>query len=178
MAIKKRERNLLIVTITLVVVGVNYFLGAYLVGKWRPLRGQLASKRRELESMQSTIAHKAEWQAGYENLIHKFKSSNQFETPSDVLKKIEEVAKTSGVLMQTRRMLREETKDVYRELPVQCTFEADTPALVKFLYGVQTAAGFMTVENLTVTSKSDNSNILRCDIQVRALASAGEKSKS
>jgi hypothetical protein len=46
---------------------------------------------------------------------------------------------------------------------------------VKFLYGVQTAAGFMTVETLAVASKADNSNILRCDIQVRALA-AKEKS--
>jgi Tfp pilus assembly protein PilO len=178
MAVNKRERNLLILTVTLVVVGVNYFLGAYLVGKWRPLRGQLAAKQRELDGMQSTVGHEAEWRKSYEDLGHSLKQAQQYETPSDVLKKIEEVAKTSGVLMQTRRMLREEAKDVYRDLPVQCTFEADTPSLVKFLYGVQTAAGFMTVENLTVTSKADNSNILRCDIQVRALASAGEKSKS
>ena len=178
MAINKRERNLLIATITLVVVGVNYFLGAYLVGKWRPLRGQLATKQRELESMQATIARQAEWQKSYSDLGSSLKQAHQFETPSDVLKKIEEVAKTSGVLMQTRRMLREESKDVYRELPVQCAFEADTPSLVKFLYGIQTAAGFMTVENLTVTAKSDSSSILRCDIQVRALASTGERPKS
>ena len=35
MAINKRERTLLIATISLVVVGVNYFLGSYLIGKWK-----------------------------------------------------------------------------------------------------------------------------------------------
>ena len=175
MAINKREWTLLIVTIASVVIGVNYFLGAYLVGKWQPLRGQFASKQRELKAMQETIAHTGEWKADYETLGRSLKQSNSFESASDVLKKIEEVGSASGVLMQSRRMLREEPRDVYRELPVQCSFESTTESLVKFLYGVQTAAGFMTVETLAVASKADNSNILRCDIQVRALA-AKEKS--
>jgi Tfp pilus assembly protein PilO len=178
MAINKRERNLLVATVTLVVVGVNYFLGSYLIGKWQPLRSQLAAKQRELEGMQATVAHEAEWRNGYDTLKKNLKQAQAFETANDVQKKIQEEGKIAGILIQTARPLREEQKDVYRELPVQCTFEADTPALVRFLYGIQSAAGFMTVENLTVTAKADNSNILRCDIQVRALASAGEKSKS
>lgn len=174
----KRERNLLVATITLVVVGVNYVLASYLIGKWQPLTGQLLTKQRELEGMQATVARKSEWQTSYDDLKRNLKQSQAFESASDVLKKIEDVGKTSGVLMQTRRMLREEPKDVYRELPVQCTFESTIESLVKFLYGIQTAAGFMTVDNLSVTAKADNSSILRCDIQVRALASAGEKPKS
>ena len=178
MAINKRERNLLIATITLVVVGVNYFLATYLVSKWQPLRGQLATKRRELEGMQATIAHKAEWQASFTDLRSNLKQAQAFETSNDVLKKIQEVAKTSGILPQSSLSLREEPKDVYRELPVKCTFEATTDTLVRFLYEIQTAAGFMTVETLSVNTKADNSNILRGEVQVRALASAGDKLKS
>src|SRR6266404_4654395 len=177
MAIKKRERNLLIATITLVVVGVNYFLATYLIGKWQPLRGQLTAKLHELEGMQTTVAHKVEWQASFNDLKRNLKGGLAFETSNDVLKKIQEVGKTSGILPQSSRSLREEPKDVYRELPVQCTFEATTESLVKFLYAIQTAAGFMTVETLSVSTKSDNSNVLRGDIQVRALAS-GEKPRS
>ena len=173
MAMNKRERNLLVATITLVVVGVNYFLASYLIGKWQPLTGQILTKQRELEGMQATVARKSEWQTSFDDLKHNLKESQAFETSNDVLKKIQEVGKTAGILLQSSRSLREEPKDVYRELPVQCTFESTIESLVKFLYGVQTAAGFMTVENLSVTSKADNSNILRCDIQVRALASAG-----
>jgi Tfp pilus assembly protein PilO len=178
MAINKRERNLLIATITLVVVGVNYFLVSFLVNKWRPLTNDLVNKRRELEGMQTTVAHQKEWQASYADLKRNLKQSQAFETSNDVLKKIQEVGKIAGILMQSSRSLRDEPKDVYRELPVQCTFEADVSSLVKFLYGVQSAAGFMTVENLSVTPKADNANILRCDIQVRALSLAGEKAKS
>jgi len=178
MAINKRERNLLIATITLVVVGVNYFLAAYLIGKWQPLGTQLATKRRELEGMQTTISHKAEWQASFNDLKHNLKQAQAFETSNDVLKKIQEVAKTSGILPQSSLSLREESKDVYRELPVKCTFEANTESLVKFLYAIQTAAGFMTVETLSVSTKSENSNILRGDVQVRAIASSGERTKS
>src|SRR5258705_13743613 len=110
MAINKRERNLLVATITLVVVGVNYFLAAYLISKWQPLRGQLATRRRELEGIQTTIAHKAEWQASFNDLKRNLKAATAFETSNDVLKKIQEVAKTSGILPQSSLSLREESK--------------------------------------------------------------------
>ena len=178
MALNKRERTMLIGTITLVALGLNYLLVAPLVGNWRTMQAKLVSQRHELEGMQDTIARKPEWKASYEALGSSLKQSQQFETASDVLKKIEEVGGNAGILIQSRRVLRVENRDVYRELPVQCNFESTDVSLVKFLYGLQTASGFMTVENLAVTSKPDNSNILRCDIQIRALAAATEKPAS
>ena len=177
MALNKRERNLLIITITAVVLGLNYLVLAPMIRKWRTLGTELATKRREIEGMKATLTHRAEWQSSYDKLGQNLKASVAFDAPSDVLKKIEEVGGSAGILIQSRRMLRTESKEVYRELPVQCTFEATTESLVKFLFGVQTAAGFMTVETISITAKSDNSNILRCDTQVRALA-ASEKPAS
>jgi Tfp pilus assembly protein PilO len=170
MALNKRERNLLILTITAVVVGLNYLLVAPLFGKWRTLGRQLAAKQQEFAGMQATVARAPEWRASYDKLGHDLKSSAIFEASSDVLKKIEEVGGGAGILIRDRRMLRTEEKEAYRELPVQCRFESTTESLVKFLFGIQNAAGFMTVETLSVTSKADNSNILQCDTQVRALA--------
>ena len=100
----------------------------------------------------------------------------QFEMTSDVLKKISEIGQTTGVVIQSQRPMPAEEKDSYRVLPVQCTFEASTEALVKFLHGLQFEAGFMSVEQLQVAGRPDNPSILRCDIHVRALASkTGEK---
>ena len=172
MALNKRERNLLVTTISIVVVGINYFLASYLIEKWQPLRNQLASKRRELEGMQAAVSRAPEWRTAYQQLGQDLQSSVTFDAPSDVLKKIEEVGGSAGVLIRDRRMLRAETKEVYRELPVQCRFEATTESLVRFLFGVQNAAGFMTVESLSVAAKPDNTNVLQCDTQVRALAAA------
>ena len=172
MALNKRERNLLILTITAVVLGLNYLLVAPLFGKWRTLGAQLKSKQQELAGRQATVTRAPEWQTAYDRLGHNLKASAKFNASSDVLKKIEEVGGTAGILIRDRRMLRTEEKDVYRELPVQCRFESTTESLVKFLFGIQNAAGFMTVESLSVTAKSDNSNILQCDTQVRALAAS------
>jgi Tfp pilus assembly protein PilO len=96
--------------------------------------------------------------------------TESFQETSDVLKKIEEVATSSGVQITSRRTLMEEDKGVYRVLPVQCAVEATTDSLVKFLFALQTGAGFMSVEQLQVSPRPENTGILRCDIQVRALA--------
>ena len=92
MALNKRERNLLIITIAAVVVGLNWLLVAPLFGKWQTFRAQLASKRKELQGMQATVAHKAEWKADYDQLGKSLQSSVTFDAPSDVLKKIKLVA--------------------------------------------------------------------------------------
>jgi hypothetical protein len=39
---------------------------------------------------------------------------------------------------------------------------------VKFLFALQTGAGFMSVEQLTLSPRPENPGILRCEIQVRA----------
>jgi Tfp pilus assembly protein PilO len=175
MALNKRERTLLIATIAAAVVAGNYLAIAPLLRSWQSIGRKLITQRRELEGVKATIAHEPEWQQQYTALGHSLKQSESFEQTSDVLKKIEEVGATSGILIQSRRPMRAEDKDVYRELPVQCTFESTAESLVKFLYGLQTASGFMRVESLNVTAKPDNPSILRCDIQIRALAAKSEK---
>ena len=90
---------------------------------------------------------------------------------SDVEKKIVEVATSSGIQLTSRRSMTVEDKGVYRVFPVQCGVEATTDSLVHFLFSLQTAAGFMSVEQLQVAPKPENPNILRCDILVRALTS-------
>jgi Tfp pilus assembly protein PilO len=174
MALNKRERLLLVGTIVVVVVVVNYLAITPLIARWQGLGRKLVSQRRELAAARDTIARRPEWQKQYEALGHSLKQSESFAQTSEVLKKIEEVGGTSGILIQSRRPMRAEDKDVYRELPVQCTFESTAESLVKFLYGLQTASGFMRVESLNVTAKPDNTSILRSDIQIRALAAKSE----
>jgi hypothetical protein len=46
------------------------------------------------------------------------------------------------------------------------------------LFALQTAAGFVSVEQLQITPRTENQGILRCDIQVRALAAKPVGAKS
>jgi Tfp pilus assembly protein PilO len=178
MAINKRERTLLILTVVFVVVGLNYLLVAPLWGRWETLGRDLSKQRRELQAIKETIARKPTWQARYDDLRHDLKQSQQYDTISDVLKKLDEVSGNAGVLMQSKQSLKATETDVSREWPVSCRFEATIESLVKFLHGLQTGSGFMTVESLQVTSKPDNASILRCDMQIRALAAKGDRPAS
>lgn len=178
MALNKRERSLLIMTITVIVVVANYLPIAPLMRHWESLTSELGNKRRELEGMNAYVHRRDEWQQQYDELRKGVNQAGRFESTSDVMKKIEEVGTAAGVLITSRRPMAEVDKVVYRELPVQCTFEATTDSLVKFLHSLQTESGFVRVDQLGVSPKPENQSILRCDIQVRALSGKSEASAS
>jgi Tfp pilus assembly protein PilO len=172
MALSHREKMLVTVTIAVVVIGGHYLLVAPLNRRWAAVNGKLKTQAQLLEAMKATLAHQPGWQKEYDDLKAKVgaETTGQFSQTSDVLKKIQDVGNSTGIQISNLRPLITADKDMFRELPVQCTFEADITSLVKFLHELQSSSGFMSVEELKVSGKPDNPNILRCDIQVRALA--------
>jgi len=174
MKITKRERGLAVITISAVVLGINYMLVIPLVHSWGDVGNKLVDRGHELEGVKQTIKRKGEWSKQYDELKHGLgQKAGAFQQVSDVLKKIEEVATSSGVQVTSRRPMLEENKGVYRVLPVQCAVEATTESLVHFLFALQSGAGFMSVEQLQISPRPENPGILRCDIQLRALAAKG-----
>jgi Tfp pilus assembly protein PilO len=171
MKITQRERRLFAITITVVVIVISYLLIVPLLRGWRDVRAKLVTQQRELTVVQATIQREGQWRKEYDELKQKLgQHTESVQQISDVLKTIEEVATKSGVQVTSRRPLLEEDKGVYRVLPVQCSVEATTESLVRFLFALQTGAGFVSVEQLQVSPRPENPAILRCDIQVRALA--------
>jgi Tfp pilus assembly protein PilO len=179
MAVTKRERNLLVITITAVILGLNFFVVSPMLRSWRSAGEKLKTQQQELELMEATIAHEKQWLAQYDQLKQSLgQRAESFQQSSDVGKKILDVAKSSGVQISSSRPMAEEDKGVYRVFPEQLAVEATTDSLVHFLFELQTAAGFMSVEQLQVTPRTENQSILRCDIQVRALAAKPTGAKS
>ena len=179
MKITKRERLLFAITLGAIVMGVNFLLVLPLKRSWSETGNKLNRQRRERSAMKSTIDHLPQWKKEYDELKKSLgQQSEQFQKTSDVLTKINQVATSSGVIVTSRTTLNEEDKGVYRVLPVRCSIEATTEPLVKFLFALQTGAGFMSVEQLRVTPRPENPSILRCDIQVRALAGKSEGTRS
>jgi Tfp pilus assembly protein PilO len=174
MKITKRERGLAAITISAVLLGLNYMLVIPLVHSWGEVGIKLSDRQHELEGVKTTIQRKGEWKKQYDDLKQGLgQKAGAFQQVSDVLKKIEEVATSSGVQVTSRRPMVEENKGVYRVLPVQCAVEATTDSLVHFLFALQSGAGFMSVEQLQISPRPENVGILRCEIQVRALAAKG-----
>jgi Tfp pilus assembly protein PilO len=179
MKITKRERSLLAVTITAIVLGINYLLVVPLLRTWGDTGKKLNLQRKEHAAMKATIERLPQWSKEYDELRQSLgERTEQFRQGSDVVGKIEQVAGSSGVVVSSRRSMPEEDKGVYRVLPVQCSIEATTEPLVKFLFALQTGAGFMSIEQLRVTPRPENPSILRCDLQVRALVAKSGGTRS
>jgi len=176
MALNKRERGLLAVTIIIVMAVVTWALFLPLIHTWQRLGSETYRQQRELAGYQATVARTPGWQADYNQLREQLgQKVEHYEQMSDVLKKIEEVGRASGVVIQQRRPLAENDRGVYRELPVQCRVEATMDSLVRFLYSLRTGSGFVSVEQLQIVTQGNNSSVLRCDILIHALASKSER---
>jgi|SRR5579871_4151323 len=171
MKITKRERGLLGITITVIVVGLNYFVVVPLRRSWRDTNDKLKTQQRELSLVRATIQREPGWRKQYEQLQQNLGQRKEtFQQGSDVDKKILDVATSSGVQLTSRRAMVEEDKGVYRALPEQCAVESSTDSLVRFLFALQTGAGFMSVEQLQISPRPENPGVLRSEIQLRALA--------
>ena len=174
MTLNKRERLLLFATVTILFIGGNWLLIGPLINHWQRAQSDLRARRRELAAIKATLEVAPQWRVEYDKLRANFaQSAARFEHTSDVLKKVEEVGQQAGVGFTARRPLTESGTGAIRELPVSCSVEGSIESLVKFLFNIQTAAGFMSIEQLQITPRPDNPSILRCDIQIRALSSRG-----
>src|SRR5271154_6453526 len=106
MKMTERERGLLVVTITAIVLVINYLLVIPLIHSWQEAGIKLKSQQRVLAGMQATIQHKEEWHKEYEELKRGLgQQSVQFQYTSDVVKKIQEVAANSGVQINATRQM-------------------------------------------------------------------------
>jgi Tfp pilus assembly protein PilO len=159
------------ITITVVAVVINYMLVNPLVRSWQNTGAALKTQQQQLALIEVTIQHEPQWREQYDELRQSLgQRTESFQKVSDVEKKILEVATSAGVQLTSKTSMTEEDKGVYRVLPERCSVEATTDSLVKFLFALQTGAGFMSVEQLQISPRPENPGILRCDIQVRALA--------
>ena len=179
MALNKREQTLLWVTITIIVLAVNYFALTRLTKSWVEVSRRLQTRHAEMKAVRLTIGSMPDWRKRYNGLRAGLgERVDRFQSQSDVMKGIEEIGSQSGIVISSRTPLPEVTKDFYREMPVKCNFDATTASAVKFLYSLQTAGGFMTVDQLTITARPDNNGVLRCEIKLRAWAGKTEKPAS
>lgn len=171
MALNRRERTLLVATVTALLVAANYLLAGPLLRSWSRLSADLHTQRLTLDGYRTNIARTPELQAEYDKLRQQVgERITQFEEISDVLKRIEEVGGSSGAQITQRKPLPESDRGAYRELPVQCRMDATIESLVKFLFGLRTSGGFVQVEQLQIQPQANNPSVLRCDVLIHALA--------
>jgi len=178
MKLNPREQTLLLVIAGLVVLMATYAAAATLRERWGERSRKIQSRQRELAAMQAAIRNRPQWLARVEELRQGLRRQQQFEQMSDLLKHLEDTGKTAGIVISARRPMPPVEHGDYRELAVQCSFEASIQSLVQFLFALQTETGLLNVEQLQVAPRPDNVSILRGDIQLRAVSERKGKAVS
>lgn len=178
MTLNQREQILVGAVAGLALLFGTWAAGVALAGRWQEQTRKIASRQRELASMQAAIQSRPQWLARTEELRQGLRRQQRFEQMSDLLKQIEEIGKTAAVVISARRPMPPVEHGNYRELAVQCSFEASIQSLVQFLFSLQTETGLIHVEQLQLAPRPDNISILRGDIQLRALIDRSGKASS
>jgi len=175
MKLNPREQILISVIRAMVLLGGSWLFGGTLWGRWRELQRTVTAKQRELAGMEAAIRSKPEWQREAGQLREGLGPQKPLEQMSDLLKRLDQAGATAGVQISARRPAPVVDHGTYRELPVQCSFDATTESLVRFLYTLQTGEGLVSIEQLQVAGRPDNPSLLRCELHLRALGGRGGK---
>jgi len=179
MTVNPRERTLVLVIVLVLAGIVTYVFGDWLYQSLQSARRKTVMQQRELEGMRTTIERQPEWQQQYDQLRQSLgKSGEEFDQTSDVLKKIEEMSALTGIEISARKPLPPNDRDLYREFPVECSFEGNLESLVRFLLALRGSANLMSVQQLRIAPRTDKPTIMRCEIQIRSLATKTEKRPS
>jgi Tfp pilus assembly protein PilO len=178
MTLNRREQTLAAAVAGLVLLLVTYGVGAAMAAHGRETSRKITARQRELASVQAAIRSRPEWLAQTEHLRQGLRRQQHFEKEFDLLKQIEDTSKAAGVSISGRRELLPVDHGNYREMAVQCSFEAGIQSLVQFLFALQTETGLITVEQIQIAPRPDNVSILRGDIQVRAVTERQGKAKT
>ncbi len=156
-AITSKERNMLLITMVLVLYAVAFLFYKKQTQNWQKHKRIYQSAREKYNTERDLIAARDEWDAKYvemRNLMPVFPYDKDVDT--HWLNLMDTVASNNKLAISRRQTGKEEeVGDVY-ELPIVCNnWEGTLEALVRFLYGLHDRGAMLDVRQLYVRPGSD-----------------------
>lgn len=156
-----RERRLAGFAVgALLLVGIRYGIIAPYLSYTVRLEATIERDLRRVAKMQRRQARNDQVQERVQTLEKRFSVAQQQlvpgETPTlaagNLQAHIQTLAEQSGLQIVTTQVMREDTLGSFRKTAVQMTFRGDTPAIAKFLSGVEYGEWLLAVSRLDVRS--------------------------
>jgi hypothetical protein len=156
-AITSKERNMLLITMVLVLYAVAFLFYRKQTQNWQKHKRIYQSAREKYNTERDLIAARDEWDAKYvemRSLMPVFPYDKDVDT--HWLNLMDTVAGNNKLAISRRQTGKEEeVGDVY-ELPIVCNnWEGTLEALVRFLYGLHDRGAMLDVRQLYVRPGSD-----------------------
>jgi Tfp pilus assembly protein PilO len=166
--LSKREKIIFFITVFLVFsLIVNHLILTPALSRIEALDKEIKKQKESICESLLILSRKDRITAehnGYTPYFEKEESKN--EEPVSFLKSIESLAKNSSVELLDIKPTLSQEKDLIKEYGASLSCEAPIEQIFVFLYSAGNLDQLLNVERINITPKADESNIVRCSMNV------------
>lgn len=151
---KPSSREVILGGITgiVILIGLSYWFGKPKIEIWKEMIANQKVLKQRIELSERLINQRDQWDKRLDVLRIKLsRHPLDKDVTTDYLKILERVAKDNKLSLIKRRPQKEKHHGNLYELAIDCTWEGDLDALVRFLYALEQENVTMDTEKLTVT---------------------------
>jgi alkylhydroperoxidase/carboxymuconolactone decarboxylase family protein YurZ len=146
-SLKVREKRLAMMTLAVAFCLVNYLLVAPWWNRLNEQEQALRKLRGEAGFQREAIGHVGQWREELSRLTQEKEGGSGNVGSQEVwMKHFEELAGKSGVQLIQRRSVQSEEKSKANQLRVECSFQGNLSAVVRFLWALAVDAAHPQVE--------------------------------
>ena len=172
MKLSSRETGLGITTGALLLFGLTFLVVAPKIKVWQERIETQKAQAQRIEVAKRLIRDRARWDKRLADLhVRLSRYPTAMDVTADYLKILERVAKDNHVNLGRRQPQKEKRHGNLYELAIDCSWEGDLEALVRFLFALEQETVTMDVERLTVSMKPGGKDQMRGNFTVMCIYS-------
>ncbi|HMP77739.1 MAG TPA: type II secretion system protein GspM [Kiritimatiellia bacterium] len=167
MKLSARELILAAATGAVVLIGGAWYFGAPAMDAWTAARGDVRKTRDDQRLAERLIQQRPEWEARYAELrarIPQYGANDP--VTADMLRTVKRLADEHGVSITRIEPDKEKVTGDLSEVAIDCAWDGELDALVRFLYAVQSHPAILDVRQLTVAPAQGAAGRLRGNFTV------------
>lgn len=162
MKISKRELTLGMIALTAILFGLTYWLAGSRIAEQRRIGEEKARLLRQIELHKRILAEQTNWTSRLKELQSQLPVYNEKDSiTAELLKEIKRTADKHGLDLVRTQTYREERVSSLYELGVNCSWEGELEALVRFLYELHTQGIRFDVRQLDAQPDAQREGILK-----------------
>ena len=170
MKISSRELILGWCTALALLLAFSYWLIRPRLAEWRETLEYQEALRQQIVLAQRIVDQRPEWNERMDNLRSQLtRYPSDRDVTADYLRILERLAAKSKLTLLKRNARKEQPFGDLLELSIDCTWEGDLEALVRFIYAMEREETIMDMEELTVSLISGKENRLKGSFAVTCI---------
>jgi Tfp pilus assembly protein PilO len=161
MKISKRETILLLLALAALLFGLTYWMAGSRIQAQKTLGEEKERLRRQIELHKRILAEQTNWTHRLQELQTQLPVYGDVAVTAELLKEIKRTADSHGLDLVRTQPYREEQIGALYELGVNCNWEGELEALVRFLYDLHTQGIRFDVRQINIQPDAQRDGILK-----------------